>query len=276
MDKDLQLAWQVAETLNANRDCCFYRQVAVRPGSRAPLTEAGLCPRARADLGTSLVGLAKVGPDKPPEWLASCILVAIEALERAAPELLGEGKALTPPPNGTKGTANMLVGLGLALAYRLVATGREKPTPGDLTRLQTAAKSTLDLEMGRRGLSKPARRRLIGQFVRRFFADMPDLNMLDGIPEGLLTAVSTSAFGPPTDPVAVADPDTPSPRPPLKECKRQAAALLQDPEIAVLSDREIGRRCGLNGETVRNLRGDTPTVAKVTRGGQTFFQERRQ
>jgi hypothetical protein len=41
----------------------------------------------------------------------------------------------------------MYVGLGVSLAYRLVVTGGEVPTPDDLGRLVAAARETLDVEV---------------------------------------------------------------------------------------------------------------------------------
>ena len=166
----------------------------------------------------------------------------------------------------------MLVGVGMILAYHLVIAGRERPMPHDQTRLVAAAKGTLDRDVDciRSG---PVRRKLLGEFVRRFFDDLSDLKKIDGLPEGLLAVVSSSAFGPPSGD-ATTDRVQPQ-RPPLSDRKRDAVALLQDPEVSALSDREIGRRCGLDGKTIKALRqklsGDVPQVRKVGRKGKSYF-----
>ena len=273
---DLRLAHEVAKRLNGNRHCPFYRQVRFDSTGMARLLVSDLCRQGAADLGTSLVGLAKVGlsfdTPKSPDWLAMTVVAVITTLQDKAPELLAEDRMLTPPPDGTKETVTMLVGLAVAIAYRMVLIGEEVPSDRTKARLATAARETLDGTAKSCGTAS-SRRRLIGSFVRRFFDDMPDLKRIDGLPAELLEKLSASAYGPPTGPATSAP--RPPARLPLKERREAAVKLLRDPEVAALSDREVGRRSGLHEKTVKVLRqrmyGDEPHVRKVSRKGTSYF-----
>jgi N6-adenosine-specific RNA methylase IME4 len=193
----LKLAFAVAELLAAKADSPFFRQVRFASTGFAPLPLSTLCSKGASDVGTSLVGLARVGlagQEKSAEWLAGVVASAFAAVQEHAPELMEEGKVLTPPPDGTKGGATLLIGLGVALAYRLRVTGADTPTPHDLTQLVHAARETLDGDVNG-NLSGPIKRKLLGEFAREFFADLADVEKHDGIPLELLKTLSPSAFG---------------------------------------------------------------------------------
>src|SRR5262249_3616662 len=131
-----------------------------------------LCAKGASDLGTSLVGLAKVGLASGAAWdaerLAGCVVAAYQGLQKQAPQLLEEGKALTPGAIGTRGSATMLIGLGICLAYRTMLLGRDKPDEL-LTGMVDTAKGTFD-EKVNGGFSGPMKRQLLGWFARLFFA----------------------------------------------------------------------------------------------------------
>jgi len=273
---DLRLAHEVAERLNGDRHCPFYRQVRFDSKGLAPLLVSDLCRQGASDVGTSLVGLAKVGlsfdTPKSPEWLAMTVVEAINVLQDKAPELLAEDKVLTPPPDATKGSAVMLIGRAVALAYRMCLLGEERPGEKTKACLADAARETLH---GTKDDCKNATRRrsLLGRFVRGFFSDLDDLKKTDGLPERLLEILSGSAFGPPSDPAPAACPE--SQQHSGKDWEEVRDLLRNNPEMAGWTDRAIGRRCGVDGKTAKKLRrqvyGDVPQVRMVERKGASYF-----
>jgi hypothetical protein len=163
-----------------------------------PLPLSTLCAKGPSDIGTSLLGLAKVGlmgqTAKEAPWLADAIISAVGVLTADAPELLERDKVLTLPRNqGTKGSATMLIGVGVCLAYRMVILNHDSPTPEDRSPLVESARETLDLSPDR-NFSGPSKRLLLGEFARKFLADL-DGEKHDGLPLSLLTTLSASAFG---------------------------------------------------------------------------------
>jgi hypothetical protein len=193
----LKLAFNVAKLLHTNKDCDFYKQVRFDSKGFAPYPVSSLCSKGSSDLGTSLLGLARVGLARgkagSPEWLAYAVVGSAKALHESAPELLGPDRVLTPPPDGTRGAASLLIGLGVAMAYRMSLEDSALPTPRDLAQLVAAARKTLDREV-KGNFSGPAKRGLFGSFVCDFFRDL-DVPKHEGIPLGLISILSASAFG---------------------------------------------------------------------------------
>jgi hypothetical protein len=196
-DPTMKMAFEVGKRLNEDSRSCFYRQVRFDSTGMAALPISTLCSKGASDLGTSLVGLARVGMmgDVPmsAKQLADAVILACLALEKDAPGLLESGQVLTRPPDGTKGAATMLIGLGVALVYRMKASRREVPSPDDLARLVDAARETLGLLVNG-NFSGPAKRQLLGRFTEVFFADLTDLDRHDGLPLGLVKLLSASAY----------------------------------------------------------------------------------
>jgi hypothetical protein len=190
-----------------------------------------------SDLATSLVGLARVGVahKKGAAFLARAVSDAFQALEDASkdqPE--GEGllggvtadadgwtvvnkKVLTPiGDEGTKGSSTMLTGVGLCLAYRLVALNKERADEDDLKKVVEAAEHALNLPAAG-NLSGPQKRKHIGAFARELLADLPG-DRHEGVPVDLLGLLSCSAF-------AVSRlPKPPKPAKPTPRKKVQATA----------------------------------------------------
>jgi hypothetical protein len=137
-----------------------------------------LCAKS-SDFATSLLGLVKVGKvfraDISPAQLADFVLAATNEVSRKAPELTEQGKLLAPLAySGTKGAMCLYVGLGVVLAFRVLAAGRKSADSTDLTRLVKAVRETMaDSVNG--NLSGPRKRTLIGEFASEFLADSPDL-----------------------------------------------------------------------------------------------------
>lgn len=194
----LELAFEIAKALNTANQGSFYRQIRFDSKGMAPLPLSSLCSKGASDLGTSLTGLAKVGlafeKPKSAEWLAFCVITVVKTLEERAPELLVDDMVLTPPPNGNKGSATMLVGAGLALAYRMAILKEDISSERTKGALTHAAREVLDRPVDG-NFSGPAKRKLLGEFVEEFFGDLTDISKYQELPEGLLRILAPSAFG---------------------------------------------------------------------------------
>lgn len=158
---------------------------------------SSLSAKGSSDLSTSTIGLAKVaiasGVECKPEQLADFVTVAFTTLKDKLFHSLEEGKVLTPPRHsGTKGSATMLVGVGLCLAYRCLSRGSAEILPDNLDLLVQSVKKTLDVPI-EGNLSSPGKREMMGRFAEEFLSDL-DGGHHDGLPVGLLKATSPSAF----------------------------------------------------------------------------------
>jgi hypothetical protein len=197
-DKAVHTGFQVARLLHKQEGSPIHHQVRFDSRGELPLPVSTVCSSGSSDIGTSLVGLARVGlmgeKAKEAVWLAGTVTAAFKALQKDAPILLADGKVLTPlSEGGTKGSTTMLIGVGVVLAYRLSVLGHEAPTEEDLSRLVESAKYALD-ETVAGNFSGPTKRRLLGVFARHYLTDLPG-EKHDGFPVGLLRTLSASAFG---------------------------------------------------------------------------------
>jgi hypothetical protein len=197
-DPAVQTGFQVAKLLHKQEGSPIHHQVRFDSRGDLPLPVSTVCSKGASDIGTSLVGLARVGlmgeKVKEPDWLAGVVTAAFKALQKDAPSLLADSKVLTPlSEGGTKGSTTMLIGLGVVLAYRLSVLGREAPTEDDLSHLVESAEFALD-DTVCGNFSGPTKRRLLGVFAKDFLADLPG-EKHEGLPVGLLRTLSPSAFG---------------------------------------------------------------------------------
>lgn len=184
--------------------------------------------KASSDLATSLVGLAKVGEGKDQQFLAHCILAAYQALEKQAPGVLESGKPLTPIRNGgTKGSATMLIGLGICVAHRLITTNKELPDDQDLARLVATAEKLLNTPVSG-NFSGPVKRNLIGEFARDYLSDLAT-EFHDGIPLPLLKDLAPSAYDATPLPKPVKTPKPPKAT--KRKKKADAAETAETPAV---------------------------------------------
>lgn len=184
-----------AKALHTNSRSPFHQAIRFDDKSLAPIPVMTVCARGSSDLATSLVGTAMAAPEgADAEDVAKYVTAAYRAIKDNAPELLEPGRLLTPPlPDGTKGSATMLCGLGTCLAYRLRSQNRKAPSPEDLTRLAEAAKETLARPVDG-NLSGPAKRKFIGEFAEEYLSDLGEQKH-GGVPVGLQKLLSSSTFG---------------------------------------------------------------------------------
>ncbi len=159
-------------------------------GTGLPISS--LCARGSSDIATSLVGLAKVAAKLKPAEAALFVDKAYLAVKKDAPELLEAGMPLTPPPSGTRGSAGLLIGLGIVLAHRVLTDGK-KASGEVMAKLVEAAKTAF--AKGTSGsLSGPDKRCMMGEFAAEFCSDMEG-EKKEGVPLSLLELLSPSTFG---------------------------------------------------------------------------------
>lgn len=188
-----RLALDIAKKLAKDERSAFERQIRFDSSGSGGLSINSLCQKGSSDLATSLIGLAKVGiaAHMDADCLAEAVILAYETLDEKASVLLENNRVLTPPPDGTKGAASMLLGLGVCLAYRL-----SLPDANDdvsLERLVKAAYAALDQTVDG-NFSGPEKRAMMGEFATEFFADL-EVEKHHGVPKQLVEILSASAFG---------------------------------------------------------------------------------
>lgn len=197
---EMGLAFEVATTLNKDKTSPFYNEVRFDSRGNRRLPIATLTATGGSDIGTSLVGVAKLGISrgKSAKFLAAALTDAYVALKESSDAdgedgALEEGKVMTPVVNhGTKGASTMLVGVGLCLAYRLISLGKEKADQSDLDRLVAVVGRTLNVAT-KGNFSGSVKRKLLGRFAKEFFADTTETRH-QGVPIPLLKTLSCSTF----------------------------------------------------------------------------------
>jgi hypothetical protein len=192
----VKLAVDIARELDKREGSPYQKQIRFDSKGLQPLQVKSLCDMGAGGLGTSLVGLAKVGAlsgRRPkPDALADLVVRAVNAVRDRAPELLAQDMPLTPPPDGTVGSATMGVGLGVVLAYRLAAAGADAPTDADLDALAAAAREACGRPVAGK-FSAADKRELMGKLAEACLADLQE-PAHQGVPVRLLTTLSCSTF----------------------------------------------------------------------------------
>ncbi len=193
---DQEFAWEIAKLLLSRPDSPFFNLIRMdsRPGSGLPVTT--LCAKGSSDLSTSLVGLAKLclAAKRPVEFGANCVIDAVKIVREGVPSAFEPGRVLTPPPQETRGSASMLIGLGICLAHWLIS--KDEIIAGDevTSKLVKAVEMSLDKELNDDvKLSAQGKRGLLNEFCSYFFDRQPDCRL--GVPEALMTTLSASAYG---------------------------------------------------------------------------------
>lgn len=231
----LGVAFDIARLLHKDGQSPFHKSVKFDSRGSLPLPIATLTATGGSDIGTSLVGLARLGlaHGKDAAFLAEAVTTAYLTLKAASDKaegddgILEEGKVLTPVGNnGSKGASTMLTGVGLCLAYRLIALGKAQADAADLTKLVEAAEHSLN-KTAKGNFSGPVKRALLGKFAKEFFADLADAPRHQGIPVPLLKALSCSTFA--VNPL-------PKPKKEPKAKKPKAAKKEKAPKTSALPD----------------------------------------
>ena len=189
------LANGVAKILNDDVESPFVNCIRFNSSGNARLTLNTLCSKGSSDIGTSLMGLARValhvdGGPHDAEAMAEIVKTCHRTLKEQAPDLLMPNKVITSPGNGTKGSATMLIGLAVCYAYRL---SLDDKTEDEVQKefVQTA-KDFLD-EMISGNFSGPIKRDLLGKFAQGFFRTC-EVDKHHGVPKELVKMLSASTF----------------------------------------------------------------------------------
>jgi hypothetical protein len=192
----LRTALEIAKILNEDEKSPFHRfvQFDSRKGIGL-LPISTLSAKGGSDLGTSLVGTAKIvqAAGKDAQWGAQAIIDAFQAINSKAKHLLEVGRPLTPPPGGSRGSATMWIGLGNLLAYR---KSLPNPVPDEeiTESLVEAIKKICDHPI-RGNFSGPKKRELLGEIAYSFFGEVNNVPFYnDEIPQGLVDILSYSTF----------------------------------------------------------------------------------
>jgi hypothetical protein len=200
-DKDrpqYEAAMECARALAATPRSDFYRQIKFDSGNQFGLPVKTLFASGSSDLSSSLLGLARVGlaanipTNQRTTWMVEAVCDAAAALRQHAPGLLEAGSVLAPPPDHSKSSATMLIGVGVLLAFRLHALGKTRADDEDCIRLAESASRTLAVQAGKK-FSAPHKRTLLGEFARDFLADLPGPSHA-GIPAALFGLFAPSAY----------------------------------------------------------------------------------
>jgi hypothetical protein len=197
-DKDsspLKLAMAVAKFMHGSSSSPFHKMVKFDTRGMSNLPVTTLCARGASDLSVSLMGLVKVGAKagiETPEELSDFVTQVVKTLNERAPYLLDTGMPLCPPPDGTRGSATMLIGLATCLAYRVYEKGNGKVEEEDLAKLVEVAEEVFETPVSG-NFSSAFKRDLMKAFATRFFSDLVGPQH-EGIPVELLKTLSCSSF----------------------------------------------------------------------------------
>lgn len=226
--KDLpyyKLALEVAKLLNEDEDSPFYKQIRFDSRGMAPLTINTLCSRGASDIATSLIGLARIAlhasSDGPldAEAVVDSFKLAIKVIRSKAPLHLAPGRFLTPPPDGTRGSATMLVGVAALYIYRLSLDGQNDDVVEKelIDAIEVAFSDSMAGAFG-----GPVKRELMGEFAKQFFQNV-DVDKHCGVPKELVRILSASTFRLPKLPKER------KPKPPKEESKKRGRKKAAQP-----------------------------------------------
>jgi hypothetical protein len=195
-DNSYFLARTVASLLLKDHASPFYGQIKMDAKSRGLIPLSTLFAAGSSDQGVSLIGLARVGAlfNLNEKRLAALFPVIRNVLRERCDGIINAGFPLTlPERGGTKGSATMLVGLAVCLAYRMGVEKQLTPPPALLADLAWAADKTL-YEPIQKTFSAATKRQYLGRFAREFFKDQ-GVEMHEGVPLGLCEVLSATSFG---------------------------------------------------------------------------------
>ncbi len=155
--------------------------------------------RGSSDIACSMVGGARLAIefDRDAAWLAAVYKTVYDKILSDAPELLKPDRVLTPPPDGTKGGATLLLGIGNCVAYYMGRRDTNALSDDEVESLITAVKHNFDVP-ARGNTSADKKRQAIGSFAMEYFAEYnaeEEEATHEGIPMGLVTSLSAGTFG---------------------------------------------------------------------------------
>lgn len=196
----IQKAFEVAKILNKEDDGPYEKTIRFDSTSAASsvLPVTTLCSQSASDIGTSLVGLARIAntvePNKDEDWCVKCIRVTYDSLLKNAPHLVSSGGTCCPPNTSewTRGSASMLIGLANLLAYKSLYLGQAEPedTNGELASYANAVMP--DKVEG--NYSGPVKRMILGRIAKMYLGDV-NRPKHEEVPIDLIESLSSSTLG---------------------------------------------------------------------------------
>ena len=167
-----KLALEIAQLLNEDKESPFYRFIKFDSRGIAPLPVSTLCSKNPSDLATSLVGTAKIAIlfGKDAAWAAKIItdtFTAFTTYASSAPSLK-DNNVLTPPPNGSRGSATMIIGVTNLVAYHVAST----PDLIDGRKIVEAIGKVFKHRING-NFAGPKKRKLMKALLEEYFKDVP-------------------------------------------------------------------------------------------------------
>ena len=192
-----QDALKIAEILNERDDSPFHNKIQLETGIIAPIPLKSVMAENASDISTSLLAAGRVIQltKMTVEELSDHIVNAYDLMVKNSPQLFEDEQLLCLPPNGTKGAATIIIGVGILTAY-----AQHHFDYKDFFGDDNCVSDFLDCceevftRNANNNLSGPAKRGVIGEFAKALFKNSSDDVCHEGIPKELLTLTSTSAY----------------------------------------------------------------------------------
>lgn len=194
---NVRLAIDFAKILNGDLNSPLAKQIRFDTSSVAPIPISAICSKGASDLGSSLVGAAKLCLEyevSDKAWYPNLVTQIYTLLKERSSEVLGDSsnkKVLTPPPEGTKASATMMLAVANCVTYYLKSQNRDVLEGDDVEVVLNAVKESLDRSVA---FSSPMKRELTGDFARALFENV-QCEKHDGVPVEFITQLCTSTFG---------------------------------------------------------------------------------
>ena len=187
-------AVNMASLMNKDKNSPFYNLIRMDVQSNQAIKATTLMSTGSSDIGTSLVGLAKITAKSKVEREVACGYVTsiFDAFSAAHPTLIEHDRPLAAPNVGSKGAATMWIGLGNLLAY--AAYTAEECTDEMVGLLVSCAYDQFKGEKIQGSFTSAYKREKSGAIAKEFFAGSEEDNH-EGVPLGLVTLLSASTFG---------------------------------------------------------------------------------
>lgn len=192
-----QDALKIAECLNDDPKSPFFQKMKLETNGKGCIPLNSVMGENASDLSTSLIAGGRIIQltKLSVEDITQSIINAYDLMVKNSPDLFDNNKLLCLPPNGTKGAATIIVGVGCLAAYAQYHFGHEDFFENDdnVAEFLDCCEEVFSRNANN-NLSGPSKRQIMGEFARALFKNVPDDVCHDGIPKELLTLISTSAY----------------------------------------------------------------------------------
>lgn len=189
-----EFALELAKELDASKDSPFYHQIKFDSRRLSGLPIASLCQKGSSDIATSFIGLSKVALqfNKDVEWCKNLFIQVMDALKNANIDAIKDDGFFCFPPEGTKGSATMLISLVVLAAYNCLSQNINEISDDELNKIVEAVKAHGNDKVNG-NFSSPVKRSIVKNITSHIFSNNAELH--EGVPVGLVKTLSTSTFG---------------------------------------------------------------------------------